>query len=578
VSPEGRAPAPTSQGHFAAETLDGFSQRSSLKGMGLTDEAFRDRPIVGIANSYSEFVHCNAHFRELVRHVRRGVEQAGGLALEFPVISLGEPFMAPTTMLFRNLMAMDVEESIRAYPMDAVVLLAGCDKTIPAMLMGAISAGKPAIMVPGGPQLNAWFDGGDVGTCTDCWRTSEQVRAGTATRADQRRLEDVIVRSSGHCSTMGTASTMVSLVEALGFALPGAAAIPAADSRHARTAETTGRAAVDLALHGGPLPTEVLSAGSIRNAMTVLQALGGSTNAVVHLAAIAGRAGLAFDLDVFDAIGRETPWLVNLKPSGDYLMEDFFQAGGVPAVLAELRDRLDLGARTVEGGTIGDRVGGVPGGSSDLPGRRPEVIAPASSPLAADGSIRVLHGSLAPRGAVIKVSAASPELFDHAGPAVVFDGLEDLERRLEDPTLAITPDSVLVLRGLGPVGAPGMPERGHIPIPTRLLRAGVRDMLRISDARMSGTAYGTCVLHVTPESAVGGPLALVRDGDTVRIDVAAGRLDLVVAEDELARRRAELPFPSLGRSRGYQGLFVRHVLQADEGCDFDFLRDDFSLE
>jgi dihydroxy-acid dehydratase len=556
-------------GHFAEDTLEGFSQRSSLKGMGLTDEAILDRPIVGIANSFSDFVHCNAHFRTLVPHIRRGVEQAGGLALEFPVMSLGEPFMAPTTMLFRNLMAMDVEESIRAYPMDSVVLLAGCDKTTPAMLMGAISADRPAIMVPGGPQLSSPFDGREVGACTDCWRTSESVRAGTSTREDQRRLEDAIVRSAGYCATMGTASTMGSLVEALGFTLPAASAIPAADSRHARMAETAGRVAVELAV-AGPRPTEVLGQGSIRNAMTVLQALGGSTNGVVHLAAIAGRAGLAFDLDEFDAIGRRTPWLVNLKPSGSFLMEDFFEAGGVPALLAELRGALDLEARTVVGGSIRERL-------PNVGTRRREVIAPVAEPLRPDGSIRVLRGNLAPRSAVLKVSAGSAELFDHTGPAVVFDGLDDMNDRIQDPDLEITPQSVLILRGLGPVGAPGMPERGHIPIPTRLLRAGVTDMVRISDARMSGTAYGTCILHVTPESAVGGPLALVRDGDLIRLDVAAGRLDLLVEDEVLAGRRAEAGSPrALVAARGYQALYVRHVLQADEGCDFDFLRQGFA--
>ncbi|MBO3748812.1 dihydroxy-acid dehydratase [Streptosporangiaceae bacterium NEAU-GS5] len=551
---------------FAGEDLDGFSQRSSLKGMGLSDEAFEGRPIIGIANSFSDYVHCNAHFRALVTHVRRGVEQSGGLALEFPVTSLGEPFMAPTTMLFRNLMAMDVEECVRAYPMDAVVLLGGCDKTIPAMIMGALSADRPAIMVPGGPQLNATFDGADVGTCTDCWLAAESVRAGRSTRADQRRLEDAIIRSAGHCSTMGTASTMASLAEAMGFTLAGAAATPAVDARHARLAERAGRVAVDLAKNGHR-PSDFFGQASLTNAMTVLQALGGSTNAVVHLAAIAGRAGLDWDLGTLDRIGRETPWLVNLKPSGRFLMEDFFEAGGVPALLSELRDHLDLSAGTVEGVTLGER----------LPERgsgRADVIAPVSAPLDPAGAIRVVRGSLAPRGAVIKVTAGTPELYDHTGPAVVFDGPEDLERRLEDPATGIVPESVLILRGLGPVGAPGMPERGHVPIPTHLLRQGVTDMVRISDARMSGTAYGTCVLHVTPEAALGGPLALVKDGDLVRLDVAGGRLDLLIEEEELAARAAAMGPSPRRAGRGYQGLYVRHVLQADQGCDFDFLRRD----
>ncbi len=545
--------------------MDGFGMRASLKGMGLTGRAFEGRPIIGICNSFSEFTHCNSHFRELVRHIRRGVEQAGGLALEFPVISLGEPFMAPTTMLFRNLMAMDVEECIRAYPMDAVVLLGGCDKTIPAMLMGAISADVPAILVPGGPQLSARFDGEDVGTCTDCWRTHENVRAGRSTLDDQERLEDAIVRSAGHCCTMGTASTMACLAEALGFTMPGAAAIPAADSRHARLSESAGRVAVDLATTGHR-PSNVITQGSIANATAVLHALGGSTNAVIHLCAIAGRAGLSFDLDEVNEIGARTPWLVNVKPSGAFLMQDFFDAGGVPALLYELKSLLDPAPQTVLRATIGELL---PAAGS----LRSEVIAPADAPLRATGAIRVLRGNLAPRGAVVKVTASSSTLLHHVGPAVVFDGLEDLQRRGDDPSVDITADSVLVLRGLGPVGAPGMPEKGHIPIPTRLLKAGVTDMVRISDGRMSGTAYGTCVLHVTPEAAVGGPLAVVRDGDLIQLDVQAGLLELLVPDDELRTRTAVQPQASSASvSRGYRKLYVEHVLQADEGCDFDFLQ------
>jgi dihydroxy-acid dehydratase len=545
--------------------MDGFGQRASLKGMGLTGKSFQGRPIIGICNSYSEFTHCNSHFRGLVRHIRRGVEQENGLALEFPVISLGEPFMQPTTMLFRNLMAMDVEECVRAYPMDAVVLLGGCDKTIPAMLMGAVSADIPAILIPGGPQLNARFDGEDVGTCTDCWRTSESVRAGRSTLDDQRRLEDAIVRSSGHCSTMGTASTMASLAEALGFTMAGAAATPAADARHLRLAESAGRVAVELAVKGRK-PSDILSQGSMSNAMTVLHALGGSTNAVVHLAAIAGRAGLSFDLGEFNRIGLNTPWLANIKPSGRFLMEDFFDAGGVPAMMHELRNHLDLSAGTVHGVTVGGWLG-------DSGTHRPDVLAPVDRALRTTGAIRVVRGNLAPRGAVVKVTAGTAALLQHVGPAVVFDGPEDLERRIDDPSVNITADSVLVLRGLGPVGAPGMPERGHIPIPARLLKAGVTDMVRISDARMSGTAYGTCVLHVTPESAIGGALGLVRDGDLVRLDAEAGVLEVLVPDEELSSRVAMKQRNDRGDvSRGYRRLYVEHVLQADEGCDFDFLR------
>lgn len=545
-------------------TMEGFGLRASLKGMGLTAGAFEGRPIIGICSSFSEFTHCNAHFRDLVRHIRRGVEQSGGLALEFPVISLGEPFMAPTTMLFRNLMAMDVEECVRAYPMDAVVLLGGCDKTIPAMLMGAISADVPAILVPGGPQLSAQFDGKDVGTCTDCWRTQEDVRAGRSSLDDQERLEDAIVRSAGHCSTMGTASTMACLAEVLGFTMPGAAAIPAADSRHARLAESAGRTAVDLATTGHR-PSDIVTQGSIANATATLHALGGSTNGVVHLCAIAGRAGLSFDLDEVNEIGARTPWLVNLKPSGKFLMQDFFDAGGVPALLYELKSLLDLTTQTVLRATIGELLPTVGSLCSD-------VIAPADAPLGQTGAIRILRGNLAPRGAVVKVTASTSTLLDHVGPAVVFDGLDDLQRRGDDPSVDVTADSVLILRGLGPVGGPGMPEKGHIPIPTRLLKAGVTDLVRISDGRMSGTAYGTCVLHVTPEAAVGGPLALVRDGDLIRLDAEAGVLELLVPDDEL-RIRAGQPGTSSSRvSRGYRRLYVDHVLQADEGCDFDFLQ------
>ena len=549
------------------QNMDGFGIRASLKAMGLTGGAYEGRPIVGIANSFSEFNHCNSHFRELIRHIRRGVEQAGGLALEFPVISLGEPFMAPTTMLFRNLMAMDVEECIRAYPMDAVVLLGGCDKTIPAMLMGAISADVPAILIPGGPQLNARFEGADVGTCTDCWRTSESVRAGTATIDDQKRLEDAIIRSAGHCSTMGTASTMASVAEALGFTMQGAAATPAADTRHARLAEDAGRVAVELA-GSGSRPSDWLTQSSIDNAATILQALGGSTNGIVHLTAIAHRAGLAFDLDRLDAAAARTPWLVNVKPSGDFLMEDFFDAGGVPALMFELQHLLDLDAGTVHGRPVRDLLPLV--GS-----RRPEVLASADAPLHHSGALRALRGNLAPRGAVLKVTAGATALFEHTGPAVVFDGLDDLQRA-EDPSLGITADSVMILRGMGPIGAPGMPERGHIAIPVRLLRAGVTDMVRISDARMSGTAYGTCILHVTPESAIGGPLALVEDGDLIHVNVEAGLLEVLVSDDELAARAEALaiaggPFRGPRRDHGYQRLYVDHVLQADEGADFDFL-------
>jgi dihydroxy-acid dehydratase len=554
---------------FERPDADGFSQRMSLKGMGLTDEARIGRPVIGICNTWSEFVHCNVHFRALAEHVRRGIYQAGGLAFEFPVTSLGEPFMKPTTMLYRNLMAMDVEENIRAYPMDAVVLLVGCDKTIPASIMGALSADIPAIVLPGGPQLNAIVEGRSVGACTDCWRTIEAVRAGVA---DERRIaavEDGIVRSIGHCPTMGTASTMACLAEALGLTLPGAAAIPAPDSRRNRLAEATGRMAVDLAKRG-VTPRTIVTASAVDNAITVLQGIAGSTNAVIHLVAIARRAGVDLPLSRFDEIGRSTPMLVNVKPAGDFLMEDFFFAGGVPVVMNELRNLLDLDALTVTGESWAERL-------SDVAPPDGTVIRSRANPIREDGSIVVLSGNLCPDGAVLKVAAADAVLLRHEGRARVFESLEDVRLRIDDESMGFEADDVLILRGLGPVGAPGMPEAGHVPIPQTLLQRGVTDMVRISDARMSGTAYGTCVLHVAPEAAVGGPLGLVQDGDIVRLDVPARRLDVLVDDAELRRRRDQWAAPVRRAVRGYEHLYVTHVEQANLGCDFDFLADTSTL-
>lgn len=548
---------------FERSDADGFSQRMSLKGMGLTDEARVGRPVIGICNTWSEFVHCNIHFRALAEHVRRGIHQAGGLAFEFPVTSLGEPFMKPTTMLYRNLMAMDVEENIRAYPMDAVVLLVGCDKTIPAAIMGALSADIPAIVLPGGPQLNAKVEGRTVGACTDCWRTLEAVRAGVADEGSVAAVEDGIVRSIGHCPTMGTASTMACLAEALGLTLPGAAAIPAADSRRNRLAEQTGRMAVDVAKRG-VTPQVIVTPSAVANAITVLQAIAGSTNAVIHLSAIARRAGVELPLSRFDEIGRSTPLLVNVKPAGEYLMEDFFFAGGVPVVMNELRDVLDLDARTVTGESWAELLNDVapPDGT---------VIHSRANPIREDGSIVVLSGNLCPDGAVLKVAAADAVLMQHQGRARVFESLEDVLDRIDDESMGFEADDVLILRGLGPVGAPGMPEAGHVPLPQSLLRRGVTDMVRISDARMSGTAYGTCVLHVAPEAAVGGPLALVKEGDLVRLDVPARRLDVLLDDAELSRRRDQWAAPVPRAVRGYERLYVTHVEQANLGCDFDFL-------
>jgi dihydroxy-acid dehydratase len=549
---------------FGSHDVAGLIHRSYLKAEGISQAAIEGRPVIGVCNSWSELVNCNVHFRGLAEAVKRGVLQAGGLPLEFPTISLGEPFMKPTTMLFRNLMAMDVEETIRANPLDAVVLIGGCDKTVPAQLMGAASADLPAIMVTGGPAQPAYFHGELISNGTDLWRYTADLRAGRITRKEYDDLEAAMVPSAGHCQEMGTASTMTSLVEALGFALPGTASIPAVDARRAAAAEATGRRAVEMALEGGPRPSEILTAAAFDNAITLLMALAGSTNAVLHLLALAGRVGVDLRLDRFDEISRRTPVLANVRPSGERLVEDLFHAGGIPAVLAELEPLLDLGARTVSG-TLADGL------AAERATDR-GVIASRDAPIGREGGIAVLRGSLAPGGAIIKRSAASPALLRHRGPAVVFEDVHDLAERIDDPHLDVTADSVLVLRSAGPKGAPGMPEWGQLPIPARLLRAGVSDMVRISDARMSGTSFGTVVLHVVPESAARGPLAVVRDGDPISLDVDQRSIDLEVSVAEVEQRLAALPPAAPKYTRGYGRLYLDHVLQADQGCDFDFLR------
>ena len=553
-----------SQEWFDRKGLDGFLHRSWLKAEGFTDEAFRDRPVIGICNSWSELVNCNVHLRGLAEAVRRGVLQAGGFPLEFPVISLGESLMKPTTMLYRNLMAMDVEESIRSYPLDGVVCLTGCDKTNPASVMGLASANVPAIVVTGGPMLNGRWRGRELGSCSDCWHYHEELRAGRISEAEFEEIENAMSRSHGHCMTMGTASTMACVTEALGLTLPGGAAIPAVDSRRAGLAEAAGRKIVEL-VERDLKPSDVLTSESLDNAVRVLHAISGSTNAILHLVAYAGRVGVPLPLERFDELAASTPWLVDLKPAGRHLMEDFYYAGGLPAVMAEIADLLHLDALTVSGRTVGENLAGAAIVDED-------VIRPRERPLDEGGSLVVLHGSLCPDGAVMKVSAADPRLHRHEGRAVVFDDIHDLAARVDDPALEIDADSVMVLRNAGPVGAPGMPEWGHLPIPAKLLRAGVTDMLRISDARMSGTSYGAVVLHLAPEAAVGGPLALVQDGDTISLDVAERRLDLVLDPAELDRRRAAWSPPERKDARGYRRLYEDHVLQANEGCDFDFLR------
>jgi len=554
-----------SRNWFGRQDLDGTANRAWLKAEGFSDLVFDGRPVVGIANSWSELTNCNAHLRQVADAVKRGVWSAGGLPLEFPTISLGEVLMKPTAMLFRNLMAMDVEECIRAYPLDAVVLLSGCDKTTPAMLMGAASADVPAIMVTGGPMLRGMWRAEELGSGTDLWRLWAERRADRITDEELCEAESCMSRSAGHCMVMGTASTMASMAEALGMTLPGNAAIPAPDSRRLAMAEMAGRRAVEMAQAGGPRPSEVLTANAFDNAIRADMAIGGSTNAIIHLVAIAGRAGVPLPLTRFDELSRTTPLLANLKPSGKYLMEDFFYAGGLPVVLKELLPLLHGDARTVNGHTTADNV-------RDAKCWNEDVIRTLALPLAKEGGTVILTGNLCPDGAVLKQSAASPHLLRHRGRAVVFEDHADLHNRIDDPSVPIDETSVLVLKQVGPRGAPGMPEWGAAPIPARLLKKGVKDMVRISDARMSGTSYGTVVLHVAPESAVGGPLALVRDGDEIELNVPRRTLTLRVDDAELARRRASWKPRPPHFARGYGRLFLDHVLQANEGVDFDFLR------
>ena len=558
-------PTLRSRNWFAPKNLDGFMHRAYLKAEGFSDAVFDGRPVIGICNSWSELNNCNAHLRQVAEAVKRGVWSAGGFPLEFPVISLGEILMKPTTMLFRNLMAMDVEECIRAYPLDSVVLLAACDKTTPAMLMGAASADVPAIMVTGGPMLRGMWCNQELGSGTDARKMWAQKRAGEITDEVMAEVEACLSRSAGHCMVMGTASTMAAMAETLGLALPGNAAIPAADSRRLALAEMSGRRAVEMALARGPKPSEILTAAAFDNAIRADMALGGSTNAIVHLVALAGRTGVPLPMRRFDELSRTTPLLANVRPSGKHLMEDFYYAGGVPAVLRELLPMLDGNALAVNGKTLRENV-------ADAPCHDSDIIRPLSLPLQPEGGTVILTGNLCPGGAVLKQSAASPHLMIHRGRAVVFEDHLDLEWRIDDPSLPIDENSVLVLKQAGPKGGPGMPEWGAAPVPARLLKSGVKDMVRISDARMSGTSYGTVVLHVTPESAVGGPLALVRQGDEIELNVPERRLTLRVSDEEIVRRQAAWKPRPDGVTSGYLRMFLDHVLQADEGVDFDFLR------
>jgi len=548
---------------FGRDDLRSFGHRSRAKQSGFSEEDLAGKPVIAILNTWSDANPCHAHFRLRADEVKRGIWQAGGFPMEIPLLTLGETLMKPTTMLYRNLLAMEAEEALRSYPADGAVLLGGCDKTVPALLMGATSANLPAIFVPAGPMLRGNWRGRTLASGSDVWKYWTERRAGALDDCSIREIEDGIARSFGTCMTMGTASTMAAAAEALGMTLPGASSIPAADSGHARMAAAAGRRIVDMVWED-LTPREVMTTAAFENAVTAAMALGGSTNAIIHLIAMAGRAGAALDLDRFDELSRRTPFLANIRPSGQYLMEDFFYAGGLRGVLARIRDLLRTDALTVTGRTIGDAIDGAEVCNDQVIARREEPIGP-------EGGVAVLRGNLAPDGAVIKHTAAERRLLRHAGPAVVFRDYNDLDARIDDPALPVTADSVLVLQNAGPLGGPGMPEWGMLPIPKKLLATGVRDMVRVSDARMSGTAYGACVLHVAPESFVGGPLALVRDGDTIELDVPARRLTLGVADDELARRRDAWRPADVGYPRGFGYLYSRHVTQANRGCDFDFL-------
>ena len=547
---------------FGVNDLRSFGHRSRALQMGYAREDFSGKPVIGIINTWSEINACHYHFKQRVEEVKRGIWQAGGFPLEMPAITLAEPFQKPTTMMYRNLLAMEAEELLRSYPVDGAVLMGGCDKTTPALIMGATSMNLPAIYMPAGPMLRGNWHGEHLGSGTDAWKYWAELRAGNISEHDWEEVEEGIARSPGHCMVMGTASTMTSVAETLGLTLPGAASIPAADANHGRMATAVGRRAVEMVWEDVK-PQDVLTAAAFDNAITAAQALSGSTNALIHLIAMAGRAGVRLNLERFDEISRRTPVLANIRPAGKYLMEDFYYAGGLRALLAEIKDLLALNCMTVNGKSLGENIASARIYNED-------VICPRARPLSRTGGLAVLRGNLAPDGAVIKPTAAEPHLLKHKGPAVVFRDYDDMNARIDDEALAIDERSIIVLQNAGPLAA-GMPEWGQLPIPKKLLKRGVRDMLRISDARMSGTSYGACVLHVAPESHAGGPLAFVRDGDQIEIDVEARRLHLHVDDAELARRRAAWKEPEPRFARGFGALYSRHVTQADKGCDFDFL-------
>jgi len=552
---------------FGPDDLRSFGHRSRQKQQGIGSDEFSGKPVIGILNTWNEFNTCHAHFPERAAAIKRGVWQAGGYPVEIPVVSLSETFMKPTAMYYRNLLAMETEETLRCYPIDAAVLMGGCDKTTPAMLMGAISANIPVIYMPGGPMTRAVWRGEELASGTDIWKNWAERGAGRLSCDDWHDFEDHIVPSTGHCMTMGTASTMTSLAEVLGFSIPGSASIPAIHSAHIRMAAQCGKIAVELGWRDIK-PSDILTRDSFENAITTDMAIGGSTNAIIHLTAMAGRAGIKLELKDFDTISQRTPVLANIKPSGKFVMQDFYEAGGLQALLTRITDLLQLDCPTVAGCTLGEGLQGAEVYND-------EVILPRDTPLWAKGGTAVLHGNLAPEGCVIKPSAADPRFLKHRGPAVVFKSSADLKSRIHDPALNITEDHVVVLQGAGPIGA-GIPESGMLPIPNYLLEQGVRDMVRISDARMSGTSYGTCVLHVSPESEAGGPFALVRDGDLIELDVEARTIHLDVSDSELAKRKTEWQPPESRFSRGYGKLYADESTQAHEGCDFRFLHHDGS--
>jgi dihydroxy-acid dehydratase len=543
--------------------LRSFGHRSRLRQIGYDASDWGGKPVIAIINTWSDINSCHAHLRARADDVKRGVLQSGGFPLELPAMSLAEPFVKPTTMLYRNFLAMETEELLRSHPIDGAVLLGGCDKTTPALLMGAISMGIPAIYVPAGPMLRGNWQGKILGSGSDVWKYWDEKRAGNIGEDDWSEIENGIARSFGTCMTMGTAATMMSIAEALGMTLPGASSVPAADSNHPRMAAASGRRIVDM-VWDDVTPDRILSPAAFDNAIAVHMALGGSTNAIIHLIAMARRAGLALSLARFDEISRQVPILANIRPAGAFLMEDFYYAGGLRALMAKIADKLDLFCLTVSGQTLGDAIG-------DAATHLPDVIKGLNDPVYADGATAMLTGNLAPRGCVMKPAAAEKRLHRHRGPALAFEDYDAMARAIERDDLDVTPDHVMVLKNAGPKGGPGMPEWGMLPIPKKLVKAGVRDMLRVSDARMSGTSYGACVLHVAPESFVGGPLALVKTGDEIEVDVAARSIHLHVGEEELNRRRAAWPAPQPRYARGYGAMFSEHIGQADEGCDFDFL-------